>query len=186
MCNLLYYHNLDLIGNIFFLISSNRAIILLFVSAIASSWQTCQPCDVMLADNCNSPLAGDKLKSRAADSGLIRYSRNELFSLRRHTGRPDLDRLVSLGLLYYRHGRGGKHARERMTQYRIRIATSLTPPSNHNPNNNKSFGVNSSDSFISVISSTSRNVPDHKTRAEIVPVSGLSSISTLPFSDMNQ
>ena len=163
MRNLLYYQSLDLIRNTFSLISSNRAIILLLMSAIASSWQTCQPCDVMSADNynyCNSSLVDDKLtkyESRAAGSGLIRYSRNELFSLRRHSGRPDLDRLASLGLLCYRRHRGGKHARERMTKYRIRIATSLTPPSNHNLNNNKSLGVNSSDLPISVISSASRN-----------------------------
>ena len=39
-----------------------------------------------------------------------------------------------------------------MTKYRIRIATSSIPPSNHNSNNNKSLGVNSSHSLISVIS----------------------------------
>ena len=122
----------------------------------------------MPADNCNSSLVDDKLskyESRAADSGIRRYSRTELFSLRRHSGRPDLNRLASLGLLFYRRHRGGKHARERMTKHRICIATSSIPPSNHNPNNNKSLGVNSSDSLISVISSASRNVPDYKTRA---------------------
>ena len=122
----------------------------------------------MSAYNCNRSLVDDKLTkygSQAADPGFIRYSRNELFSLRRHSGRPDLDRLASLGLLCYRRHRGGKHARERMTKYRIRIATSSIPPSNHNQNNNKSLGVNSSDSLISDISSTSRNVPDNKTRA---------------------
>ena len=117
--NLIYYHSLDFIRNIFIIISSNPAIISLLVSAIASPWQTCQPCDVMSAYNYNSSLVDDKLtkyESRAADSGIIRYSRNELFSLRRHSGRPDLNRLASLGPLFYRRHRGGKHARERMTK----------------------------------------------------------------------
>ena len=46
--------------------------------------------------------------------GLVRrYTRSALYALRPAAGRPDLDNLAGLGILYYRRTRAGRHVRIR-------------------------------------------------------------------------
>ena len=47
-------------------------------------------------------------------AGLIRYSRDQLYDLRRSKGKHFIPRLVELGIFYYRGCRGGRKKRTRM------------------------------------------------------------------------